>query len=153
MNDLSTAIFGLHGQALALRQQKLELIASNIANQDTPGYKAQDLDFVQALSQAQTQQAMAKQATEAGSRSMGFPQLELGTTAGEQAANPAPLSIEEIGRQAHFIRDELQPSLDGNTVDSQLEYAAFSKAALEYRVTLNMFEGRARSLMLAITGQ
>ncbi|MBD8524763.1 flagellar basal body rod protein FlgB [Pseudomarimonas arenosa] len=153
MNDLSNAIFGLHGQALALRQQKMELIASNIANQDTPGYKAQDLDFVQALSEVQRQQAIAKQAAAPSDRPMGFPGLELGPTAGQRAADPAPLSIEEIGRQAHFIRDELQPSLDGNTVDSQLEYAAFSKAALEYRVTLNLFEGRARGLMLAITGQ
>lgn len=153
MNDLSTAIFGLHGQALALRQQKLELIASNIANQDTPGYKAQDLDFVQALSQVQQQQELAKQSAQPRPDAIGFPSLELGRTDGQRAAEPAPLSITEIGRQAHFLRDELQPSMDGNTVDSQLEYAAFAKASLEYRVTLNLFEGRARSLMLAITGQ
>ena len=152
MPDLSTAIFGLHGQALALRQQKLDLIASNIANQDTPGYKAQDLDFVQALSEVQRQQAMSAR-TGAGGGGLSLPGLELGPTAGQRAADPMPRSVEEIGRQAHFIRDELQPSLDGNTVDSQLEYAAFAKAALEYRVTLNLFEGRARALMLAITGQ
>ena len=72
--------------------------------------------------------------------------------AGTGGLDPA-LGIDELGRRARFQRDELQPALDGNTVDAQLEHAAFAKAALEYRVTLNMFEGRARSLMLAITGQ
>ena len=91
MNDLSTAIFGLHGQALALRQQKLELIASNIANQDTPGYKAQDLDFVQALSQVQQQQELAKQSAQPRPDAIGFPSLELGRTDGQRAAEPAPL--------------------------------------------------------------
>ena len=153
MPDLSTAIFGLHGQALALRQQKLDLIASNIANQDTPGYKAQDLDFVQALGEVQRQQAMSAQSSRPDGGGLNLPGLDFGPTAGQRAADPMPRSIEEIGRQAHFIRDELQPSLDGNSVDSQLEYAAFAKAALEYRVTLNLFEGRARALMLAITGQ
>jgi flagellar basal-body rod protein FlgB len=46
-----------------------------------------------------------------------------------------------------------QPSLDGNTVETDVEQAAFGRAALEYRVSLSLLEGRIRSLLTAITGQ
>lgn len=141
MADITSTIFGIHANALSLRQQRMELIASNIANADTPGYKAQDLDFATALRQASNLPGAAP-----------LPgQMALREPSGEPAMS-AP-DVLEIGRLARFQRDQMQPALDGNTVDSQLEHAAFGKAALEYRVTLNMFEGRARALMLAITGQ
>ncbi|MCK7595171.1 flagellar basal body rod protein FlgB [Pseudomarimonas salicorniae] len=141
MADITSTIFGIHANALSLRQQRLDLIASNIANVDTPGYKAQDLDFATALRHASNLP---------GAAPLGD-QLEMAPSASQPGS--APPDVAEIGRLARFQRDEMQPALDGNTVDSQLEHAAFAKAALEYRVTLNMFEGRARSLMLAITGQ
>jgi flagellar basal-body rod protein FlgB len=141
MADITSTIFGIHANALSLRQQRLDLIASNIANADTPGYKAQDLDFASALRHASSLPGAAPLAG----------QLAMEPSAGQPQA--APADVGEIGRLARFQRDELQPALDGNTVDSQMEHAAFAKAALEYRMTLNMFEGRARSLMLAITGQ
>jgi len=50
--SLEDSLFGIHGKALALRSQRLELIASNIANGSTPGYKARDLDFDKALADA-----------------------------------------------------------------------------------------------------
>ena len=141
MADITSTIFGVHANALSLRQQRMDLIASNIANADTPGYKAQDLDFATALRHAANLPGAAP-----------LPgQLDLSDSARQPELSPP--DVMEIGRRARFQRDELQPALDGNTVDSQLEHAAFAKAALEYRVTLNMFEGRARSLMLAITGQ
>ncbi len=139
MSDLTRSIFGLHADALSLRQQRIDLIASNIANADTPGYKAQDIDFTSALQQAQNLSPLADGA--------------LPLQAPRAGAADVPMDIAEVGRRARFLRDELQPSLDGNTVDAQLEHAAFAKAALEYRVSLNMFEGKARGLMLAITGQ
>lgn len=141
MSDLTSSIFGLHANALSLRQQRIDLIASNIANADTPGYKAQDLDFTSALQLA------------AGKAPGMDAQGQLALTQANGEAAEAGLDISQIGHQARFQRDELQPALDGNTVDSQLEHAAFAKAALEYRVSLNFLEGRARSLMLAITGQ
>ena len=141
MADITSTIFGIHANALSLRQQRIELIASNIANADTPGYKAQDLDFATALRHASNLPGAAPLPGD----------LPLAPSAEQPVLNA--LDVSEIGRRARFQRDELQPALDGNTVDSQLEHAAFAKAALEYRVTLNMFEGRARSLMLAITGQ
>lgn len=141
MADITPTIFGIHANSLSLRQQRLDLIASNIANADTPGYKAQDLDFASALRKASSLPGAAP-----------LPG-QLGLSEAGEARGMAPPDVNEIGRLARFQRDEMQPALDGNTVDSQLEHAAFAKAALEYRVTLNMFEGRARSLMLAITGQ
>ncbi|SNS84487.1 flagellar basal-body rod protein FlgB [Sphingomonas laterariae] len=49
----SDTVFGVHGDALALRSQRLAMLASNIANASTPGYKARDLDFTKALDMAQ----------------------------------------------------------------------------------------------------
>jgi flagellar basal-body rod protein FlgB len=115
------SLFGIHAQALALRQERMQLLASNVANADTPGYKAQDLNFSAALQAA--------------------------------TAGPAPSVPADAARAARFERTALQPSLDGNTVDAQLEHAAYAQAALEYRVSLNFLESRVRGLLLAITGQ
>ena len=53
--SVEESLFGIHGKALALRSQRLSLLASNIANASTPGYKARDIDFDAALKQATTQ--------------------------------------------------------------------------------------------------
>jgi len=58
------ALFGIHGKALALRSQRLELLASNIANASTPGYKARDIDFEKALASATSQQGSVTSALE-----------------------------------------------------------------------------------------
>jgi flagellar basal-body rod protein FlgB len=121
------SLFGIHAQALALRQERMQLLASNVANADTPGYKAQDLNFAAALKAA--------------------------TANGPGAGAHPPTSPTEAARLARFEREALQPSLDGNTVDAQLEHAAYAQAALEYRVSLNFLESRVRGLLLAITGQ
>lgn len=115
MSD-ATTVFGLHADALPLRQQRLELIASNLANADTPGYKAVDLDFGAALQRA---------------------------TSGAGAG----------GRTPTVERASSQPSLDGNTVEAHVEQAAYARAALEYRVSLSLLEGRIRGMLTAITGQ
>ncbi|MFP7722168.1 flagellar basal body rod protein FlgB [Lysobacter sp. A3-1-A15] len=52
MTEPTSSFLGIHGTALALREQRLQLLATNMANADTPGYKAQDLDFNRALSAA-----------------------------------------------------------------------------------------------------
>ncbi|WP_010341751.1 flagellar basal body protein, partial [Xanthomonas sacchari] len=55
MSNPITGYFGVHGDALPLREQRMKLIASNLSNVDTPGYKAQDLDFDAAMRAAQGQ--------------------------------------------------------------------------------------------------
>lgn len=133
------AYLGLHPAALKLREQRTELLARNLANADTPGYKAQDLDFRSALA-AVTSPAAAPgtlQATQAGHF-------------GVKAADPT-LS----GSTESFLRyrTPLAPSLDGNTVDAQLEQAAFADNAVRYQATLAFLQSKFRGLMTAITGQ
>lgn len=125
------SLFGVHGAALSLRQQRLEVLASNIANADTPHYKARDVDFHAALQRA------------IGELPPGAPAQ---TQPGHQGA------IGEAGTDGWVYRLPLQPSLDGNTVDAEYEKAAFARAALEYRASLSFVDGRVRKLMTAITG-
>ncbi|WP_189457818.1 flagellar basal body rod protein FlgB [Cognatilysobacter bugurensis] len=127
MSDSLTGknFLGIHGTALALREQRLQLLAANLANADTPGFKAQDLDFNAALNAALQPGAGA---------------------AGGDAINTA------VGA-AQFARVTTQPSLDGNTVEGERENAAFAKAALEYRASMSFVESKVRSMLTAITGQ
>ena len=67
--SLEDSLFGVHGKALALRSQRLSLLASNIANASTPGYKARDIDFEAALKEATEQ---GKSAAKAMDDSMGY---------------------------------------------------------------------------------
>ena len=113
-----TDFLGIHGTALALREQRLQLLASNLANADTPGFQAQDLDFGKAL----------------------------------QAAL-APGAIDAAALQARYARPGAQPSMDGNTVDTAREQAAFAQAALEYRASLSFVESKVKSMLTAITGE
>jgi flagellar basal-body rod protein FlgB len=115
---------GIHGTALVLREQRLQLLSANIANADTPNYKARDLDFNNALHAA----------------------LQPGAGIGGDALDAAAAS-------ARYVRASTQPSLDGNTVDGDRENAAFAQASLEYRASLSFVESKVRSMLTAITGQ
>jgi flagellar basal-body rod protein FlgB len=130
---------GVHAHALKLREQRTELLARNLANADTPGFKAQDLDFRAALAASAGPGASpgALQATQAG---------HIGG-AGDGALAP--------GSTSAFVkyRTPLAASLDGNTVDAQLEQAAFADNAVRYQATLQFLSSKFRSLMTAITGQ
>ncbi len=130
---------GVHAQALKLREQRTELLARNLANADTPGFKAQDLDFRAALaaSAGTTAAPGTLKATQAG---------HIGA-AGADGLAP--------GSTSAFVkyRTPLAPSLDGNTVDAQLEQAAFADNAVRYQATLQFLSSKFRSLMTAITGQ
>jgi flagellar basal-body rod protein FlgB len=108
---------GVHPQALLLESRRTELLAANLANADTPNYKARDIDFKAALASA-------------------------------ASATPGA-----AGDPAVLYRVPLAPSLDGNTVDSQLEQAAFAENSVRYQATLTLLNSKLRSLMTAITGQ
>ena len=126
---------GVHADALPLREQRMQLIASNLSNVDTPGYKAKDLDFDAALKAAGNAR-----------EGIGGP---LATTSEQHlaVASETGLNPFQITRQAD------QPSLDGNTVDPDAERAAYGRAALEYRASLSFIESKVRSMLTAITGQ
>jgi flagellar basal-body rod protein FlgB len=130
---------GVHATALKLREQRTELLARNLANADTPGYKAQDLDFRAAMA------ATADPGEKSGAMHTTQPQHI--PTAGAAVLEP--------GSTAAFLRyrTPLAPSLDGNTVDAQLEQSAFAENAVRYQATLSFLSTKFRSLMTAITGQ
>jgi len=127
---------GVHADALPLREQRMQLIASNLSNVDTPGYKAQDLDFNAALNAAGA-------AREGLSSSSGLARTTEGHLGSGEIAGLNPF---QITRQAN------QPSLDGNTVDPDAERAAYGRAALEYRASLSFLESKVKNMLTAITG-
>lgn len=130
------AYLGVHTAALKLREQRTELLANNLANADTPGFKARDLDFRGALAAATTTSTPGTLTTTAHG-------TNIGTANAPDGAGDAFMKY----------RTPLAPSLDGNTVDTQLEQAAFADNSVRYQATLNFLSGRFRSLMTAITGQ
>lgn len=105
--------------ALDLRAQRQEILAANIANADTPNYKARDIDFRAAL----------QRALGAGGQGGALPlaRTQAGHLAGAGHAAAAPL----------MYRSTVQPSLDGNTVDMDVERAHFTENALHYQFLLD----------------
>jgi flagellar basal-body rod protein FlgB len=131
--DLNSHL-GVLPSALQLQSRRTEVIASNLANADTPNFKARDIDFRAALADASAPGAtLPMRATSA--RHLG--------TAGIGDADKATLQY----------RTPLAPSLDGNTVDTHLEQAAFAENAVRYQATLTFLNSKFRSLLTAITGQ
>ena len=130
--NLDTYI-GVHTDALKLQSKRMEVIADNLANSDTPGYKARDIDFRAAMLKAGSVDAPVKLAT---------------TNPGHMATDPAS----QVDASLKY-RVPLAPSLDGNTVDAQQEQAAFADNTVRYQATLTFLSSRFKSLMTAITGQ
>jgi flagellar basal-body rod protein FlgB len=126
-------LFGIHADALTFQRRRMELLSANIANADTPGYQAKDLDFSKVL-------ALAEQQTGLGTRDSGLAK-----------ANYIPLDAQMLDA-ATVYRVPLQPAADGNTVDLQVEQAQFTDAALHYQASLNFIDSRLRALIAAIGG-
>ena len=122
---------GISPQVLALRAQRTELLSANIANADTPGYKARDIDFAAAM----------RNATEA--------QEGLRRT----HARHLPAGGGMQGGPDVMYRVPSQPSMDGNTVETHREHAAFMDNAVRYQASLNLLDGRIAGLRTAIRGQ
>jgi flagellar basal-body rod protein FlgB len=142
---------GVHAQALTLEAQRTELLAANLANADTPNYKARDIDFKAAL-------AAASGGSVTGGGSYGSGTLPLATTdavhLGGQGADAADAASgsSNLGSNLKY-RVPMAPALDGNTVDTQLEQAAFAENSVRYQATLTFLNARLKELMTAITGQ
>ena len=127
---------GIHDDALKVRARRSEVLASNLANADTPNFKAQDIDFKQALEQASS--------AASHSPSSSF----LTTTNPDHLQGHPPLGTPDTQ-----YRVPLQPALDGNTVDSQIEKAKYAENALQYQTTLSFLSSKFSSLMGAIKGE
>ena len=138
---------GVHAQALSLEAQRTELLAANLANADTPNYKARDIDFKSALAAAGASQGNGSAAGSSGAT------LAISTThAAHLGAHGADGTDPAAGGSLKY-RVPMAPSLDGNTVDTQLEQAAFAENAVRYQATLTFINARLKQLMTAITGQ
>ena len=129
--DRLDRFFGVHGTALTLRSERMQILASNIANAATPGFKARDMDF-RAL--------------------MGEP---------PSGGSPSNLTVTQTGHLGGgsaggarlLYRQPLQPSLDGNSVELATEQLQFAETAVRYRSTLSILSGRIGGLMSALKGE
>ena len=126
--------FGVHQHALQLRSQRASVLANNIANADTPGFKARDLDF----------QAMLK-------NRMGEPSDQLNLQASHSQHSTTVLQADTINGLK--FRNPTQPSIDGNTVDSQKEKTEFAANSLQYQAAFEFLNGKVKSLISAIRGE
>ncbi|GMV69313.1 MAG: hypothetical protein AMXMBFR76_17520 [Pseudomonadota bacterium] len=126
--DFSNSL-GIHETALKVWTARTRLLATNIANADTPGFAARDVDFKAVLSRAAGQS--------------GPPAL----------ATTDPRHLPAAGASgAVRYRVPSQPALDGNSVDLQQEQGAFAQNAVRYQATLQFIQNRVRSLQQAISG-
>jgi flagellar basal-body rod protein FlgB len=126
--DLFNGAFGIHERALGVRSQRLEVLSRNIANADTPNYKAEELDF----------KAMLKETTR---------EYLSATNAKHYAA------IEEQPDNGQRYRVPFNSSFDGNTVEINVEQAQFGQAAADYQTTLNFLENRISGIRKALKGE
>ncbi len=124
-------VFGIHETSLLLRGQRAGVLATNIANADTPNYKARDLDFAAVLN------------GELGAAGLGLVRTRGGHI---------PAAGDAVDGALKY-RNPYQPSLDGNTVEAQVEQAAFADNAVRYQASLMFINRRISSVELAISGQ
>lgn len=141
MLNKMTGRLDFHSDALLLRAERQRVLASNIANADTPGYVARDFNFAKTLQAAQGENGSVRQALQAASTThsqhMPLPTEKFGT--------------DGKGRLGYSLTS--QPSLDNNTVDLDRERANFVDNAVRYEATLRFLNGSAKTMLNAITGQ
>ncbi len=146
MSDLLDTHFRFTSAALSLRAERQKLLASNIANADTPNYKARDIDFGKALQQAVTASAAsATSSATAASMHVSHPHHL-------QTSLHASASLLASGAQPMY-RIPHQDSIDGNTVELDAERAQFADNALRYEAALSEVNGKIKSLSTVLQGQ
>jgi flagellar basal-body rod protein FlgB len=127
--DITNNPFGIHERALQARGQRMELLAANIANADTPKFRARDVDFKQMLGNVQREQ------------------LQSTHTSHFQFADAASSA------DAVKYRIPFNASVDGNTVEMNIEQAAYGKAAADYQATLSFIQDTGSSIKRALRGE
>lgn len=121
---------------LNLRSARQELIASNIANADTPNYKARDIDFAKTLQ---------------GAISGNGPKLQLAGTVPAHLGGSTANNAGVMGAPAMY-RNVIQPSADGNTVDMDVERAQFADNALRYEASMKFVDNQIKNVLTALQG-
>jgi flagellar basal-body rod protein FlgB len=126
---------GIHERALNFRAQRAEVLANNIANADTPSYKARDLDFSSVL-------AAQADKTQNGSFSL-------------QRTNGMHIDAQGLSDDDGTLqyRVPTQPSLDQNTVDAQIEQSNYAENGVGFQASFTLLNNKFRGLMTAIKGE
>lgn len=131
--------FRFNEMALNLRSQRQQLLASNIANADTPNYKARDINFADTLKNA------------LDNKSSSMPPLELARTAATHVAGTAePIGPGSMAGSPLLYRNPAQGSVDGNTVELDVERNAFVDNALRYEAGVTAINGQIKNMVNAI---
>ena len=126
--------FSIHDDALILRARRSSILASNIANADTPEYKARDIDFRAVL------------------RSVDKPIT--GDKLVMAATHRNHLTLKgSVADSTLQFRNPLHASLDGNTVDSHVEQAKFAENAIQYQTSYTFLNGKVRGIISALKGE
>ncbi|BCB06182.1 flagellar basal body rod protein FlgB [Vreelandella venusta] len=140
MIDQLESAFNYHQQALGLRQARHDVLAANIANADTPNYKARDLDFASELKKAVAGRQSQQQQNGA---------LPLARTSERHLQGEGP-AWRGVGGAELLYRIPDQPSLDGNTVDMDRERTQFADNAVRYQAALTIMNRRIQGLKNAM---
>ncbi|WP_426417613.1 flagellar basal body rod protein FlgB [Aestuariirhabdus sp. LZHN29] len=127
---------GIHPAALQFRAQRAEILANNLANADTPGFKARDVDFSTVMKQQVS--AVERQG-----------QQGLERTHSQHVSG----FIDETAQTQLQYRVPSQPSIDGNTVDTQREIAEFTQNKIAFDTSFTFLNAKFKGLSTAIRGQ
>lgn len=139
----------IHTKALVLRAERQRIIASNIANADTPGYVARDINFKEALSQM----------TGGSTGELSKVNMQASSSAGPAMTNPRHMVLSGLsqsqlsGGSTAGYAVQSQPSVDGNSVDLDRERASFVDNSVRYESTLRFINGQSKTILSAIQGQ
>jgi flagellar basal-body rod protein FlgB len=126
---------GIHEQALGFRAQRAEVLANNIANADTPNYKARDLDFSKVL-------AAQNEKTQNGTFALNM-------------TNSRHIEAQGLGNgdESLLYRTPMQPSIDQNTVDAQLEQSNYAENAVGFQASFTLLNSKFKGLVSALRGE
>lgn len=129
--------FGVHEKAVKLRSMRAEVIARNLANADTPGYKAQDIDFKSAMQASM--EASGKQGPLSNTDSRHY-----------KTANTSGAMADKV---TLTYRQPTQPSIDGNTVETEQELARFARNANDFQASFTLLNNKMKGLVSALRGE
>jgi flagellar basal-body rod protein FlgB len=125
---------GIHEKALSFRSQRAEVLANNIANADTPNYKARDLDFAEVLAAQKN----------AGAKSQASPRTH---------ERHMPIDNVTLSAAGLNYRNVTHAALDQNSVDLQVEQAAYAENAVQFQASFTLLNNKFKGLMSALRGE
>ena len=137
MANLMDPVFGIYEQAISVRKERQNILANNLANADTPNFKARDMDWRAQMRVAQEDLEKTK-----------F-KPDMVRTNGRHIEGFADLSTDDYLK----YRQPTQPALDGNTVETHIEKAQFMENSIQYQATLEFLNGKITSIRGAIRGE